>query len=217
VIADISSDFSISDSPSLGYRVSKTVDTQSDHALMLAVRDGDLPKLGELFEKHHRPLYGFFVRLTGDRIASEDLVQLVFYRILKYRRTYRDEGKFSAWIYHIARRVAADHGRELSRSPVALGAGGTDGFDPTDLLVDEDPDPAERMARDDDVAILNKSVASLPHEHREVLVLSRFQHVPHKDIATLLNTTTGAVKARVHRAMKLLRERVEQTRRASAY
>lgn len=74
---------------------------------MLAVHDGDLAKLGELFEKHNRPLYGFFVRLTGDRIASEDLVQLVFYRILKYRRTYRDEGKFSAWIYHIVRRNPA--------------------------------------------------------------------------------------------------------------
>lgn len=182
---------------------------------MLAVREGDLPKLGDLFERHNRPLYGFFVHLTGDRIASEDLVQLVFFRILKYRRTYRDEGKFSAWIYHIARRVAADHGRETSRAPSAPRAGSTD-FDPVDLLTDEAPDPAERMSRDDDVAILRRSVASLPHEHREVLVLSRFQHLPHRDIATLLNTSTGAVKARVHRAMKLLRERVEQTRRAAA-
>jgi RNA polymerase sigma-70 factor (ECF subfamily) len=188
--------------------------TFSDHELMLAVRDGDLPKLGDLFERHHRPLYGFFVHLTGDRISSEDLVQLVFFRILKYRRTYRDEGKFSAWIYHIARRIASDHGREMSRTPVVRGNTGE--FDPADLLADEGPDPAERMTRDDDLAILRRSVASLPHEHREVLVMSRFQHIPHKDIATLLNTSTGAVKARVHRAMKILRERVEHARRASA-
>ena len=181
---------------------------------MLAVRDGDLPRLGDLFERHNRPLYGFFVHLTGDRTASEDLVQLVFYRILKYRRTYRDEGKFTAWIYHIARRVAADHGREQRRSPTPRIEAGE--ADPADLLADEGPDPAEHLSRDDDVAILRRSVASLPHEHREVLVMSRFQHIPHKDIATLLNTSTGAVKARVHRAMKLLRERVEQVRRTSA-
>jgi len=71
--------------------------------LMIAVRAGEIDKLGDLFERHHRPLYGFFVRHTGDRTASEDLVQLVFYRILKYRHTYRDEGRFSAWIYHLAR------------------------------------------------------------------------------------------------------------------
>ena len=214
MIADTFNDLSVSQVPSRGHRGRNAVDSPSDHELMLAVRDGDLPRLGDLFERHNRPLYGFFVHLTGDRTASEDLVQLVFYRILKYRRTYRDEGKFTAWIYHIARRVAYDHGRELSRSPSPRGAS-TD-LDPTDLLADEGPDPAEQMARDDDVAILRRSVASLPHEHREVLVMSRFQHIPHKDIATLLNTSTGAVKARVHRAMKLLRERVEQMRRASA-
>jgi RNA polymerase sigma factor (sigma-70 family) len=215
VIADTLSEISLTESPLAGRSDPTPVDTScSDHELMLAVRDGDLPKLGDLYERHHRPLYGFFVHLTGDRIASEDLVQLVFFRILKYRRTYRDEGKFSAWIYHIARRIAADHGRELSRTPSVRGDTGD--LDPTDLLADEGPDPAERMTRDDDLAILRRSVASLPHEHREVLVMSRFQHIPHKDIATLLNTSTGAVKARVHRAMKLLRERVEHARRASA-
>ena len=215
MIADTFSEACLSESPSTGRADPPPVDNSfSDHELMLAVRDGDLPKLGDLFERHHRPLYGFFVHLTGDRIASEDLVQLVFFRILKYRCTYRDEGKFSAWIYHIARRIAADHGRELSRTPSTRADTGE--FDPADLLADEGPDPAERMTRDDDIAILRRSVASLPHEHREVLVMSRFQHIPHKDIATLLNTSTGAVKARVHRAMKLLRERVEHARRASA-
>ena len=84
---------------------------------MIAVRAGEINQLGELFERHQGPLYGFFVRLTGDRSASEDLVQLVFYRILKYRHTYRDEGRFSAWIYHLARKVAADHFRRSQRRP----------------------------------------------------------------------------------------------------
>lgn len=94
------------------------VDAVSDHELMIAVRAGEIRKLGELFERHHRPLYGFFVRLTNQPSVSEDLVQIVFYRILKYRHTYRDEGKFSAWIYHLARKVAADHFRKHARTPM---------------------------------------------------------------------------------------------------
>ncbi|MBT5900622.1 MAG: hypothetical protein HOH58_00765 [Opitutaceae bacterium] len=54
----------------------------SDHDLMLAVRAGELSRLGDLFERHHRPLFGFLARLIGNRDTAEDLVQIVFQRIL---------------------------------------------------------------------------------------------------------------------------------------
>ena len=59
---------------------------------MTAVRDGDLAKLGLLFERYHAKLFDFLSRMTGDRTAAEDLVQDIFVRILKYRATYRDGG-----------------------------------------------------------------------------------------------------------------------------
>ena len=177
----------------------------SDHDLMLAVRAGDLRRLGDLFERHHVPLYGFFVRLTADRDASEDLVQMVFYRILKYRHTYRDEGKFSAWIYHLARKVLADHAAARRGRTALLQGGG----DPTawEELPDQNPAPDAHAARADDVALLNRALAALSPEQRELLVLARFQHLSHEEIARLLDTTVGAVKVRVHRAFAALRER----------
>ena len=66
----------------------------TDEELMLAVRDGDLAKLGPLFERHHLALFDFLSRMTGNPTAAEDLVQDVFVRILKYRATYRDDGRF---------------------------------------------------------------------------------------------------------------------------
>jgi HEAT repeat protein len=62
----------------------------TDEVLMLAVRDGDLAKLGLLFERYHRALFDFLSRMTGDRTAAEDLVQDVFVRILKYRALMHD-------------------------------------------------------------------------------------------------------------------------------
>jgi RNA polymerase sigma factor (sigma-70 family) len=175
-------------------------DAPNDHELMIAVRAGEIARLGDLFERWHRRLYAFFVRLTGQPTASEDLVQLVFYRILKYRHTYRDEGKFSAWIYHLARKVAADHFRKHASVPIPA--------DPADLheLPDAAPDSAERAAASEDLALLRTALTHLPIETREVLVLSRLQQVEHKDIARLLDTTPGAVKVRVHRALKELRD-----------
>lgn len=186
------------------------VETPNDHELMIAVRAGEVARLGELFERYHQRLYAFFVRLTNQPGSSEDLVQLVFYRILKYRHTYRDEGKFSAWIYHLARKVAADHWRKQSSAPIAT--------DPADLpdLADTAPDSAEQTAGREDLALLRTALARLPVDQREVLVLSRLQQVEHRDIATLLETTPGAVKVRVHRALKELREVYFKLRRERA-
>jgi RNA polymerase sigma-70 factor, ECF subfamily len=85
--------------------------TVTDEALMTAVRAGDLAKLGVLFERYHEALFEFLSRMTGDRTAAEDLVQDIFVRILKYRATYRDGGRFETWLYRIARNARAEYFR----------------------------------------------------------------------------------------------------------
>jgi len=187
-------------SSSPGINLSAAVDTPNDHELMIAVRAGEIRKLGELFERYHRRLYGFFVRMTNQPSVSEDLVQIVFYRILKYRHTYRDEGKFSAWIYHLARKVAADHFRKHASTPAAT--------DPADLVehADGGPQPSEQAAASEDVSLLRTALAHLPVVDREVLVLSRIQRLEHKEVARLLDCSVGAVKVRAHRALKELRD-----------
>lgn len=181
---------------------------------MLAVRAGDLRKLGDLFERHHGALYGFFVHLTQDRDASEDLVQMVFYRILKYRHTYRDEGRFSAWIYHLARKVAADHFNARRGRSAVPPAG--EPSSPWAELPDQSPSPDARAAAADEIALLHRALATLPSEQRELLVLTRFQELSHEEIARLFDTTVGAVKVRVHRAFTALRDRYFRLRRNPA-
>ncbi len=187
------------------------MDEASDHDLMLAVRAGDLARLGDLFERHHRPLYGFLTRLTGQPETAEDLVQIVFQRILKYRHTYRDEGKFTAWLYHLARRAAADHYQRSKRLPLP-----TDPADFTSLSDSDAPAADEQTARRDDLDLMQRALSILPHDQREILVLHRFQHLQHDEIGRLLNITAGAAKVRVHRALTALRTKFFQLRRTSA-
>ena len=80
----------------------------TDNQVMLDVREGKVEKLAILFERHHVALFNFFLRLTGNRAASEDLVQDVFTRILKYRATYMGEDRFTVWMYKIARNAHID-------------------------------------------------------------------------------------------------------------
>lgn len=135
---------------------------------MLAVREGELDALGALFERHHRPLFGFPAKLTGDRTAAEDITQTVFQRMLKYRHTYCADDSFTAWMYHLARRCAADHFRRAKAAPQTT--------DPTALndRADNSPHAGQQAATHDDHALLQQALAQLDRDDREVLLLSRF-------------------------------------------
>ncbi len=167
---------------------------------MLAVRDGELDALGELFERHHGPLFGFLVKLTGDHAAAEDIAQTVFQRMLKYRHTYRNDGSLTAWMYHLARRCAADHFRKANAAPYAT--------DPEDLQAhaDDSPHAAERAAVRDDHALLHTALGRLDRDDREVLLLARFQELSFAEVAGILECSVGAAKVRAHRALRELRD-----------
>jgi RNA polymerase sigma-70 factor (ECF subfamily) len=164
---------------------------------MLAVRGGDVGKLGALFERYHRPLYDFLSRTTGDRTAAEDLVQDVFVRVLKYRQTYRDDGCFETWVFRIARNARADYFK--GRQPAT---------EPADDLELPAPGlgPAQELERERDHRKLTRALLRLREEDRELLVLARYRNMKYERIGALLGIEVGAVKVRVYRAMKALRQ-----------
>jgi RNA polymerase sigma-70 factor (ECF subfamily) len=174
------------------------VSAEHDDRLMTAVRDGDVSQLGVLFERHHRALFNFFLRLTADRQASEDLVQDVFVRILKGRATYQPGTQFRTWMYQVARSAHIDRFRSRPREVTA----DTEAMGP----VSQAPPPGAQIERSQEAALLRRALAALPEEKREVLVLSRFQGLKYHEIGVLLGCEEGAVKVRVFRAVRALRQ-----------
>jgi RNA polymerase sigma-70 factor, ECF subfamily len=174
------------------------VNELADNLIMLKVRDGEVGKLGILFERHHVPLFNYFVKLTGRRDASEDLVQEVFLRMLKYRQGYRGESQFTVWMYRIARNAWVDHFKKAKREVL---------FNENDEEpVSNDPNPSDDLEEKQEVNQLRAALAKLSPEKREVLVLSRYQEMKYEEIAELLGCAVGTVKARVHRAIKDLKD-----------
>ncbi|HEY4611888.1 MAG TPA: RNA polymerase sigma factor [Bacteroidota bacterium] len=170
----------------------------TDNELMFQVRDGNVGKLGQLFERYHEKLYGFFVRHTGKRETSEDLVQDVFFRILKYRQTFRGEAPFTVWMYQLARNASADYFRKWKHeTPMTEG---TEERQSDDLL------PSERVQEQEEHRLLKQALARLSDEKREVLILSRYQELKYEEIGRILDCPVGTVKARVHYALKDLRD-----------
>ncbi len=165
---------------------------------MQEVRAGQIARLELLFDRHHRALFRYFVHLTSDRAASEDLVQDVFFRVLKYRHTYQPETSFRAWLFQIGRNVYLDQAGKR-KAEVALADDAA--FRSSDL-------PADRQYQNkQEVVLLHRALAAMPREKREVLVMSRFLELRYEEIATVLKCEVGTVKVRVYRALRELGDR----------
>jgi RNA polymerase sigma factor (sigma-70 family) len=166
---------------------------------MLRVKSGDLDKMGLLFERYHRALFAFLYHSTSNPTLSEDLVQNVFYRLLKYRHTFGGEGEFRTWMYHVARNVLIDDAKKNKRI-----------FYQADVSVVSDNHVSEVAAdvlleKKQDSENIHEALSKISPEHREVLLLSRFQELPYNEIAEIMNTSEGNIKVKVHRAMKELK------------
>jgi RNA polymerase sigma factor (sigma-70 family) len=181
-----------------------TMKSVADEELMLDVRNGDIERLGVLFDRYHVPLFNFYSRLMGDRGLSEDLVQEVFLRILRYRESYHPGTPFRPWIYKIARNASTDHFRKTPRQ------------------VRLEPDMAPPVLAEDfaqqrqEAALLRRALLRLPKEKREILILARFQELNYGEIALLLDCQINTVKIRVHRALQDLRKTFHELTRGIA-
>jgi len=165
----------------------------TDSSLMRAVREGDLGALAILFERHHRPLFNYFVHMNGNRDLSEDLVQDVFTRMLKYRHTYQPDRAFAAWMYQIARNAQAD---SIGKRKLEVAMPDRE-FATVSVM-------EENLKRKQEISLLKRAMARLPIDKRELLVLSRFQNLKYEEIASILECDVGAVKVRVYRAVRAL-------------
>lgn len=174
---------------------------------MMKVRDGDLDKLGLLFERYNRRLFGFFYRLTHRRDISEDLVQGVFERILKYRESYNGDGAFSTWIFQIARNLHIDHYRKYSKTDTQ------DDFSNWDSLIADDSEIKLKSEDERNRLLLKRALDQLDEEKKQTLILSRFQGFKYKEIAEIMDCTESAVKVRVFRGINELKEIVSDLKK----
>jgi RNA polymerase sigma-70 factor (ECF subfamily) len=166
---------------------------------MLKVKNGDVDKMGLLYERYHRQLFRFIFNMTRQRELSEDIVQNIFLRMLKYPDGFMGFGEFKMWMYHIGRNAVYDHFRKMKKTPAQ-----SDVKDFEEKIRGDDVTDSH-LEKEEELKILEKAMDKLSDENRELLILCRFQELKYNEIAKILNTTEGAIKVRVHRALNQLK------------
>jgi len=174
---------------------------------MSHVIDGEIDKMSILYERYKMPVYIYFYKITsGDRETSEDLVHSVFYRAIRYRKTFTGQGSFASWLFRIARNVALDHNREKRNSR---------GLDNEAGRVDDNTFYEDDYEKKEQFELLYLALGKLGHNEREIIVLGKIKCLKYSEIANILGTTEGNVKIRIFRAIRKLKDilvKIENTR-----
>jgi RNA polymerase sigma-70 factor (ECF subfamily) len=167
-----------------------------DEIIMQHVKDGNLSEMSELFERYNVKLYNYFLKLTRNKLISQDLTQNLFYRMIRYKNSYKNEYSVKAWMYQMARNLHFDYCKEEKRSEELFL--NTDTY-PVDISDENDG------FLEDDYERLELSFAALNNEQRELIILSRYQGLKYEEISHIVNQSVPAIKVGMHRAIKQLR------------
>jgi len=171
-----------------------------DNQLMFRVKEGNQDQMGLLFDRHHRSLYGFFLYNTGLKEESDDLVQTVFMNMIRSRATFTGSHKFETWMYSIARNALKDHYRKNKRSSAFVDT------EQAEEQLQDSTTADDKINRREEEKLLKRALEQLNETDRELIILSRYKEMKYQEIALLLNLSEGAIKVRIHRAIKQLRE-----------
>ena len=159
-------------------------------------------------DDYQRRLYGFALRMTGNREDAEEIVQDSFvraYRALgKMSPEQRAELRLQPWLYTITLNVTRNRLRSRKPTSVALDALA----DPDALLresLDGPPQPETIVEQNAEVALVERALLQLPMHLRAAATLRFIEGRSHPEIAEILNQPIGTVKSHVHRAVRVLR------------
>jgi RNA polymerase sigma-70 factor, ECF subfamily len=184
----------------------------TDESLMAAYQRGEVAAFEQLVARHQRPLWSFLRRYVGDAATAEDLLQEAFLRVVRGAQDWKGEAKFSTWLYTIARNLCTDQARRaVHRRAVSLdgpgpGAGDDSAGTPLGERVASKDQGADRSMSDRQLATqIDRAVAALPPEQREVFLMREVSDMPFADIAQAVGASEPTVKSRMRYALEKLR------------
>ncbi len=187
-------------------------DPERDAALMNRVKNGDRVAFEELYALYAKPIATFLHHLSWDGETVADGVQEVFLRLWRGARNWRPTGKFSTYLFQIAKNwwlnERAKRSRRVRTIRMDLPEDGEEGSPPSS----EDPaaGPAALAAQRELGDRIRKAVSALPEKLQVTFVLSEYQHLSYAEIADVLSIPVGTVKSRMSAAEKTLRRKLEK-------
>jgi RNA polymerase sigma-70 factor (ECF subfamily) len=176
-------------------------DGVSEALLVRRARNGDVASFEALYRRHESQVYALCLRMTRAPDRAEDCTQETFVKAWRSLPAFEGRSAFGTWLHRIAVNQVLSLQRSEARRPGFI------------ELVEERLEPVPDRPRDRDAGVeldLEQAIGSLPPGARNVFVLCAVHGYSHEETADMLGVAVGTCKAQLHRARKLLAERLDR-------
>jgi RNA polymerase sigma-70 factor (ECF subfamily) len=170
---------------------------EDDGKLLQLMIAGEERGFVSLYRKYQARVYRFSLQISGIPHIAEEVTQETFLALIRAPHKYQTErGLLMLYLFGIARNLAWKSARRDRLFAVL--------DDDRELAMIDSPDLAGDLARKEQVKKLKRAVLSLPRKYREVIVLCSLQELSYEEAATVIDSSIGTVRSRMHRAKQLL-------------
>lgn len=182
----------------------------NDSEVISSVLNGHKDDFRKLIEKYQQRVFRLAIGFVHDREEAEDLTQEIFIKAWQSLDSFRGESSFSTWLHRIGVNICLNHTRKKNRNPLIARIStmlGSQHDNELQIAVYEE-NAEEIIIKEEHSTWLKKALDSLPGNQRTAIILSKYDDLPQKEIAAVMNLTEGAVEALIQRAKKNLRQKL---------
>ena len=167
-----------------------------DERLVRACQGGEREAFSGLVERYQRDVYRLCYRYVNNHHDANDMAQEAFLKAFRALPSFRGDSSFSTWLYRIAVNTCLNF-RQSRRAP----------YEPlSEELPDLTPPVALSIEEGERAASVRAAVAKLPEKQRATLILKLYHELTHEEVARILGSSVGTVKANLFHALNNLRK-----------
>lgn len=197
----------------MGDSIRKATVVESDVQVIARARRGEESAFAELLRRFRAPVFNLCLRMLKNRDDAEDVAQDVFIKVFGMLERYDDRYAFRSWVFKIAANQCIDF---IRRNRVKLQSLDEPlkfkGEEIERQFPDEAPNPEETVETREIGQLLLEITDQLPPHYRSMIVLRHQEQLSYEEIAEVLDLPLGTVKARIHRARAMMKDKLQRRR-----
>lgn len=184
-------------------------ESPSDGELLRRMQVGDEEAFADIYRRHRRSVYAFAAHMSGSIVVADDVTQETFLILIRDPARFDPaRGELRSFLLGVARNYVR-RSMAVERGNVSF-EHDAETEDHVLRSATDDVDPVARLIREEDLSRLHRSIRALPAAYRETIVLCELQEMSYDEAAEVIGCVTGTVRSRLHRARRLLEQKLRE-------